>query len=79
MPLDTIFTTYPTATLVGLRTKWIDATLYQNLEELWSAYVRVEGAQRHIIQQELIKQIQETKPNFLEVERDAHRIPKSPR
>lgn len=61
-----------------LRTKWIDGTLYQNLDELWLAYVRVEVAQRNINEQELIKQIQESGRNFLEVERDAYRISKGP-
>ena len=63
--------------IARLREKWIDATLYQNLAILWEEYTSVETIERGITEDELTKQIRETKDKFLEAERNGSRIPKS--
>jgi hypothetical protein len=60
-----------------LRSNWMDGTFYQNLEMLWQGYLKIEANERGIDEKELIKQIRETKPNFLKAERNVHRIPES--
>lgn len=55
-----------------LRAKWLDRTLYQNLGVLWDTYRRVETNERGINEQELIKQVEETKPKFLAAEHNAY-------
>jgi hypothetical protein len=61
-----------------LRDQWQDATLYQNLAELWRGYLKVEAAERGINEQALTDQIRATRQKFLAAERNAYRPTKSP-
>ena len=60
-----------------LRSKWLDATLYENLETLWDGYLEVESRERGIDEGQLRKQILETKGDFLEAEHNARRFSES--
>ena len=54
-----------------LKNQWADVTLYQNLPHLWESYLRIEAKHRGIGENELLKQIRETKQKFLDAERHA--------
>ncbi len=54
-----------------LKNQWADATLYQNLSRLWDSYLKPEAKQRGIDENELVKQVRETKQKFLDAERHA--------
>jgi hypothetical protein len=65
--------------LSRLRAKWLDETLFQNLERLWRHYQAVESRKRFEGNKSLEEQMRQTKDKFLadEKERYARRFPES--
>lgn len=63
--------------LPRLRAKWLDETLYQNLDRLWRHYQTVEQRERREDGKSLEEQLRQTKGKFLEDEkaRYVHRFP----
>jgi hypothetical protein len=60
-----------------LRDRWIDGTLYQNLDALWQDYLKAEREERGISEHEAVRQIRESKQAFARSEQNASRLPEN--